>query len=371
MSDDGNISDEEDWLDLHDFLYNEAVSQPPTKLVLSASPCTLTQVFQEDLATPAMPSPPYIDYDPDYDKSPNLSDWGFDHDDYWDQDKPSKRKRNNAGEDTDRINDGPKYKRRRLDCKKDTPGISLEGYNTAAPTVIWKSKRDLLSPPEGPIVTAGQGEKVALLKDWRERFTNQPNRAASRAEAKPVKSGGSQIATAVVIENDSPNTYNSTTLPPTTLEKAAGLPSRSRVFPSIPEHKNPVVNGTKPHMSDSQLISGGSNPNTLGRTATIAGKKRNISELPNHEEDELPPPKKRPGPPKKKTTYVPQTPKQPLANKTNTSIPESRKRKADDSDNQSIMSPRKRTETTETEVGEARVSEGNGSSTRRTTRRTR
>ena len=344
MSDDGNISDEEDWLDLHDFLYNEAVSQLPIDLVLSALPCTLTQVYQEDLATPAMPSPPYIDYDPDYDKSPNLSDWGFDHDDYWDEDKPSKRKRNNAGEDTDRINDVPKHKRRRLDCKKNTPGISLKGYNTAAPTVIWKSKRDLLSPPEGPIVTAGQGEKVALLKDWRERFKNQPNRTASRPESKPVKSGGGQIATAVVIKEIPPKTYNSTTLPPTTLETAAGLPSRTRVFPSIPEYKNPVVNGTTPYTSDSQLIFGGSNPNTLGRATTIAGKKRNISELPNHEEDELPPPKKRPGPPKNKTTYIPQPPKRPFANKTNTSIPAIRKRKADDSDNLSIISPRKRTD---------------------------
>ena len=339
--------------------------------MLSALPCTLTHNFQEDLAAHTIPSPPFIEHDLDYDQSPNLSDWEYDHDDYWDQDTPRKRKRNSAREDTNKINDGPKTKRRRLDCKKDIPGLSLEGPNTAAPTVIWKSKRDLLSPPEGPIVTAGQGEKVALLKDWRERFKSQPNRAASRPESNPNKRRGRQIATAVVIGDGSPGPYHSTTLPPTTLEKATGLPSRNRVFPSIPEHKHPAVNGTTPHRSDSQLISGGSNSNKLVRNTAMAGKKRNIEELSTHQEDELPAPKKRPGTPKKKTTYNPQISKQPLANKTNTSTPASRKRKADDSDDQPSMSFRKRTQTAETGGVEASASEGNGSSTRRTTRRTR
>ena len=318
-----------------------------------------------------MPSPPFIDYDLDYDKSPNLSDWEYDHDDYWDQNMPSKRECNSAGEDTNEINDGPKKKRRRLDSKKDIPGLSLEGSNTAAPTVIWKSKRDLLSPSEGPIVRAGQGEKVALLKDWRERFKIQPNHDVSRPESIPTKRKGSQIATAVVIRDCSPEHYHSTTLPPTTLEKAAGLPSRSRVFPSMPENEHPVVNGTTPHTSNSELTSGGSTSNRPIRTTTMAGKKRNIEELPNHQDDELPAPKKRPETPKKKTTYNPQTPKQPLANRTNSSIPASRKRKADESDDQSILSPRKRTETAKNGGVEPSATEGNGSSTRRTTHRTR
>ena len=339
--------------------------------MLSALPCTLTHVCQEDLAAHTIPSPPFIEYGLDYDQSPDLSDWEYDHDDYWDQDTPSKRKRNSASEDTNEINDGPKKKRRRLDCKKDIPGLSLEGSNTAAPTVIWKSKRDLLSSPEGPVVSAGQGEKVALLKDWRERFKSQPIRAASRPESIPNKRRGSQIATAVVIGDGPPQPYHSTTPPPTTLEKAAGLPSRSKVFPSIPEHKHPVVNGKTPHTSDSELISGGSTSNSLVKNTTMAGKKRNIEELPNHQEDELPAPKKRRGTPKKKTTYNPQTSKQPLANKTNSSTPASRKRKADDSDDRSSMSPRKRTQTANTGGVEARASEGNGPSTRRTTRRTR
>lgn len=353
MSDNEYISDEEDWLEFDDFPYNEA----------------------EDLATHTVPSPPFIDYDPDYDTSPNLSDWEYGHDDYWDEDTLSKRKHNSAREDTNKIIDRPKKKRRRLDCKEDIP----------APTVIWKSKRDLLSPPEAPIVRAGQGEKVALLKDWRERFKSQPNRAASRPES---KSRGSQIATAVLIGDGSPEPYHSTTPPPTTLEKAAGLPSRNRVFASSPEHKYPVANGTTLHTPDSQPMSGCSTSARLVRNTTMAGKKRNIAELPNHQEDELPAPKKkRPGTPKKKMPHNPQSPKQPLANKTNTSIPASRKRKADDSaertvmsprkrnaddsDDQSLLSKRKRTEATKTEGVEARASEENGSSTRRTTRRTR
>ncbi|KAK0513184.1 hypothetical protein JMJ35_004170 [Cladonia borealis] len=346
MSDDECISGE-DWLDLDDFPYNEA----------------------EDLATHTIPSPPYIESDLDYDESPNTSDWEYDHDDYWDQDKLSKKRRKNVGEDTNEIKDEPKNKRRRLDSKEDTPGFAMEGSNTAAPTVIWKSKRDQLIPLQGPIVRTGQGEKVALLKDWRERFRSQPNHGASWPESKPINRRGSQIATAVVIRNGSPEPYHSTTLPPTTLEKRPDLPSRSRVFPPIPEHQHPEVNGTTPQMSDLQPISEDSNSARLVRNSTTTGKKRNISELANHQEDEVPAPKKRPGPPKK-TTYNPETSKQPLANRTNSSIPASRKRKADDSADQSITSPQKRTQTTKM-MGEARASEGEGSYTRRTTRRSR
>ena len=246
----------------------------------------------------------------------------------------------------------------------------MEGSNTAAPTVIWKSKRDQLIPLQGPIVRPGQGEKVALLKDWRERFRSQPNHGASWPESKPINRRGSQIATAVVIRNGSPEPYHSTTLPPTTLEKRPDLPSRSRVFPPIPEHQYPAVNGTTIHTPAPPLIPGDSSSARLVRNTTIAGKKRNISELANHQEDEPPPPKKRPGTPKKKTTYNPETSKQPLANRTNSSIPASRKRKADDSADQSITSPHKRIQTTKM-MGEARASEGEGSYTRRTTRRAR
>ncbi len=316
-----------------------------------------------------MPSPLFIDYDSDYDKFSYLSDWEYDHDDYWDQDTPRKRNRNNASEDAVEIINGPKKKRRRLDGKKDITG--LEGHKTAAPTVVWKSKCDLLSSAEGPIVKAGQGEKVALLKDWRERFKSQPNHAASRPESTLTKRKGSQIATAVVIGDGSPEFYHSTTLPPTTLEKATGLPSRSRVFPSIPEHKCPVVNGTIPNTSDSGVIPGGSNSSRLVRNTAMVGKKRNLEELPNCQEDELPASKKRPGRPKKNTADNPQLSKQPLANRTNISTPTSKKRKAEDSEDRSIMSPPKRAQTAKTKGVEASASEGNGSSTRRTARRAR
>ena len=334
-------------------------------------PCTLTQLVQEDLATHTIPSPPYIDSELDYDESPNLSDWEYDHDDYWDQDNLSKRKRNIARENTNKINNGPKNKRRKLDCKEDIPGFPSEGSNTAAPTVIWKSKHDQLLPLEAPIVRAGQGEKVALLKDWRQRFKSQHNRAASWPESKPINRRGSQIATAVVIQNGSPEPYHSTTLPPTTLEKIAGLPSRNRVLPSIPEHGHSVANGMTLHTPAPQLVPGDNNSARLTRNSTVAGKKRKIEEFPNHPENELPAPKKRPATPKTKTTYDPPTPKQPLANRTNSSIPASRKRKAAESGDRSGMSPRKRTQTAKTEGVEARASEGNGSSTRRTTRRSR
>ena len=301
-----------------------------------------------------MPSPPFIDYDSDNEKFSNLSEWEYDHDAYWDQDAPRQRKRNDAREDTININDEPKKQRRRVDYKKNIPGPSLEGYNTAAPTVIWRSKHDQLSRQEEPIFRTGQGEKVALLKDWKERFKCQPNLATSKLESKRTNRRGSQIATAVVIGEDPIETYNSTTLRPATVKKAAGLPSRGKASPYT------AVNGTMPHTSDSELVSGGRTSNKLVRASTMAGKKRNIDELPNHEENELPSPNKRLGRPTKKTTYNLQTSKQPLAKGTNSSIPASRKRKADYSNDPSIMSPRKRTETTEMKGLEASASEGNG-----------
>ena len=319
-----------------------------------------------------MPSPPFIDYDSDNERFSNLSEWEYGHDAYWDQEAPRQRKRNDAREDTSEINDEPKKKRRRIDYKKNIPGPSLEGYDTAAPTVIWRSKHDQLSRQEEPIFRTGQGEKVALLEDWKERFKYQPNLATSQPESKRTNKRGSQIATAVLIGNGSPESYDSTTLPPTKMEKAAGIPSRSRVFPSIPEQNGPVVNGTIPHTTYTDLTSRGENSNRLVRNTTMTGKKRTFEELPNHEENELPAPKKRMGTtPTKKTPNNPQLSKQPLANKTNISIPASRKRKVDDSANQSVTSPRKRTDTTRTKGVEASAAEANGSPARRTTRRKR
>ena len=132
----------------------------------------------------------------------------------------------------------------------------------------------------------------------------------------------------------------------------------------------------------------------------MAGKKRNIEELLNHEENERPAPKKRLGTPTKKTSNTLQSCKQgfadrknssipttrsrkaddsdnrsvtspPLANETNSSIPASRKHKVDDSDDTSITSPRKRTDTTKTKEVEASTPKGNGPPIRYTTRRTR
>lgn len=314
-----------------------------------------------------MPSPPFIDYDSDTDRISNSSEWGYDHDDYWDQDAPRQRKRDNAEEYSKETNEEPKKKRRRVDYKKDMPGPSSGGQNTAAPTVIWKSKYDLLRPQEGPVVEAGQGEKIALLKDWRERFQCQPNHTASQPNSNPTNRRGTQIATAVVIGDSTPQYYHSTTLPPTTLKEPAGLPSRSRVFPSVPEHKYPMVNGTMPHTSDAEPVSRSSNPKGLVGNSTMAGKKRSISELPNHEENEPPAPKKRLRSPTKKTTDNPQLPKQPLANRTNTSTAASRKRKADDTIDPSIMPPRKRAEVTEMKGLEATASEGNGLANRTNT----
>ena len=116
-----------------------------------------------------MQSPVWLSYDPSYETASVPSDWEFYSDDYWDEESTTKRKRKgDAKEKTiargDSTGNSAERKRRKLKRTEDVPEMSLDESVVAAPTVVWKSKSDVLQPFEGPIVSEGQGERISLLK---------------------------------------------------------------------------------------------------------------------------------------------------------------------------------------------------------------
>lgn len=169
---------------------------------------------------------PVCNYDPSYETASVPSDWEFYSDDYWDEELTEKKKRKGGAiEETavegNPIEHGSERKRRKVKQTGIVPGISLGESAMAAPTVVWKSKSDVLQPSDGPVVSEGQGERVSLLKNWREQF-----KIASE------KKQGSQKAIAVVISNQSVERIYQNTLPPKAPSKSHELPSRSKLSQS-------------------------------------------------------------------------------------------------------------------------------------------
>ena len=157
------------------------------------------------------------------------SDWEFYSDDYWDDESTKKRKRKgDAIEETavegDPIEHGSARKRRKVKRTGTVPGIS----RGESATVVWKSKSDVLQPSDGPVVSEGQGERVSLLKDWREQFKIPSEQKHPLSKPVEVQRKGSQKAIAVVISNQSVERIYQDTLSPRTLSKSHELPSRSK-----------------------------------------------------------------------------------------------------------------------------------------------
>lgn len=132
-----------------------------------------------------MHSPVWQDNHPSYEMAEGWSDWEYYSDDYYDQESPTRdreipgesgkvkaigRKRRNS------VSEGRKVrKRRKLVQTNNLPRPSL-GESTEsdaseacspAPIVKWKEE---LARPEICVATDYESERVALLKDWRERF---------------------------------------------------------------------------------------------------------------------------------------------------------------------------------------------------------
>ena len=178
---------------------------------------------------------PVCNDDPSYETASIPSDWEFYSDDYWDEESTKKRKRKgdaieeSAGEG-DPIEHGSERKRRKV-------------KRTGIPTVVWKSKSDVLQPSDGPVVSEGQGERVSLLKDWREQFKIPSKQKHPVSRPIEVQRKGSQKAVAVVISNQSVERIYQNTFPPRTLSNSQELPSRSKVSQSNTNGTSLATNG--------------------------------------------------------------------------------------------------------------------------------
>ena len=175
-----------------------------------SQPChLLSDVLQDDLAEHTMHSPVWQDYDPSFDTAEIWSDWEYYSDDYYDVDSPrKKRKINDQGHGTNQENDcgsGLKRRRRKLRATDEIPEMSLEdplhsdldGLRQLAPVIIWRSKTE---EDHIPVVSEGQEEKIALLKDWREKFKVPFQPKSNLSQREGVARRDSRKALAVVIE---------------------------------------------------------------------------------------------------------------------------------------------------------------------------
>jgi hypothetical protein len=180
----------------------------------------------DDLAEHTMHSPVWADMDPDFETEEFWSDWENYSDDYYDCD--TRKNTNTEGNGTTGSpKQGGKRKRatddasrqKRKKREKTTPNVPAEeslsattaGVGLAAPIVIWRSRGH---PEKPPALDIENTEKVAVLKDWRERLQN----------ANHVNRGDSGIDVRTK---------------PTVKEKNEALPRKSARLESCPPAKEP------------------------------------------------------------------------------------------------------------------------------------
>ena len=296
------------------------------------------------MAAHTVHSPVWIDYHPDWDTLSVPSDWEYYSDDYWDHASPKtfskKRKKVSDNKDTATSTDGIERslkKRKRLALGRRIPELSLGEPTLAVSAVIWKSKSEVSTSPEGPTITGGSGEKVSLLADWRERFGFQP-----KTKPRTLQRKGDQHILAVVVDNDPPttDTYHISTPPTTTLEGVPGLPSRYRVSPPSIVQEAQAMNGVDRATSSQDDLMQKLKSNKLLNKATTNERKRKANDLPSDGVLEEPAVETPPGRPKKQKTANKNNNevKQPLAARANGVMPTNKKPKDDYTDGQALTS---------------------------------
>ena len=138
-----------------------------------------------------MHSPVIVNYDPGIlADDGDYSDWDYDEDDYYDdlqEERDHRKKRPLTEHDDTKVDalkpakrkrgaQGPRsQKKRKIEAIEDIPDLSLgesifsdtDEQVVVRPVVVWRTE-DM--KPDIPLIKDGEGEKVSLLKDWRERF---------------------------------------------------------------------------------------------------------------------------------------------------------------------------------------------------------
>lgn len=145
-------------------------------------------MIQDDLAATATYDAVFFE-DPTFDVDEYYSDWDELSDDYYDED-PTVKRRQRAAELANRkpAGQGPQTIRRRKQSNDIQTGgggttrvVSSQAPNpTSFQSVVWKRPEHDKNPVQ--VMAPGEGEKVALLKNWREVFKNShPSFGRSRA----------------------------------------------------------------------------------------------------------------------------------------------------------------------------------------------
>ena len=133
-----------------------------------------------------MHSPVWLDYDSDKEAGETFTDLEYYLDDYYDH-APEAAIRDCVDEEKAKLNAGKKRKRssqprgntkrKRVDHTDAIPGLSLgeplgsslTETSSSSAVVCWKTTNTFTTFPL-PLLADDEGEKVALLKDWRDRF---------------------------------------------------------------------------------------------------------------------------------------------------------------------------------------------------------
>lgn len=185
-----------------------------------------------------MHSPVWQDYDPTYETAEVWSDWDYYSDDYYDDESPRKRRKvkdsGNAIEEQGEVGSGLRRKCRKLHLTNEIPELYLGGALYANPCdrqavariVVWKSR---MEHNDIPIISEGQLEKVALLKDWRERFKIPFQTSPILSKPHGLARRGSQKVVAVVIEQKVSEKGTKRREPIPNLSKHPEIPSRSKI----------------------------------------------------------------------------------------------------------------------------------------------
>jgi hypothetical protein len=171
MSDDGHYAyPSSPYSDLEDLLYD---ADPGPDLA-------------DELAAHCVHSPVY-EYVPGYELSEYHSDWEYYSDDYYDDDPSLLGKGNADGEPTKTEKNAIRGKKRKLaDRDADVPRLDLAdstGLTNCMRGTVWKEEATIVEK-DNIFRTQGENEKVALLRDWKERF-GVVDRQQSKGKKRP------------------------------------------------------------------------------------------------------------------------------------------------------------------------------------------
>ena len=231
-----------------------------------------------------MPSPVWLDDDPASDFDDILDDFVLDGtDDYFDQQPATKRKRpasdidGQPGTDPD-----ARYTKREAKAQRKRQQVSgaakAPESSTIAPIVVWRTQGH--SPLSYPVIDGGNEGGVAILKDWKERSKNSNHGGSNEIKSRP-----SSKTFAVIVERRQsdkgylPSAISSTKFPPAK-KKEAKLGVNGNSTTASSRATNTSKRESTPTAVLRPVLAQKGNPTVL------AGKKREVSEL-DDEEDEL------------------------------------------------------------------------------------